>query len=563
MAMGRLPLSSWCVLAGLAAAHTLSAVAEPVAVPPTAPAATARQATAEPAEPPDHDESGDAAQARSLNLAAQAFFSGPIQRFEIAVDAAGMRSLREQPRVYVPATVKVGTNVYEKVAVHVKGAAGSGRSVDDNPALTLNFKKLVPGRRLSGLDKLHLNNSVQDPSLLNESVASFLYLRAGVPTARSTHAVVSLNGRDLGVYVLKEGYNHSFVRRNFPDPDGNLYDGGFVADVDQELKRDAGEEADAHAGLHALAAAARTEDPKARRDAVAALLDVDRFITMAAIQEFTADWDGYVDNHNNYRLYHNGKTGRFTFVPHGMDQLFGEVDRGIDPGTGGLVSAAVFGVGEWRAQYFERLGALVDGSLDAALKEHLAAVRARVETVLAARPSEDAAARREQMQHQAAQIFERLKSVRRQLAERPKTLQLAAGAAAPIAGWHVREGEGEAQFDASGPDSDELHILARRPGTVGSWRTKSTLPAGRYTFLARIRTARVAAFNSDTMRGGAGIRISGSKPAGRLTGDGGWQEAAFDFELNDPGEVEFVAELRANAGEAWFDAKGFQLRRRP
>src|SRR4051812_4445508 len=66
-------------------------------------------------------------------------------------------------RQSVNATVREGKNVYTNVALHLKGAAGSFRPITDNPAMTLNFDKNVKDQKFHGLEKLSLNNSVQDP----------------------------------------------------------------------------------------------------------------------------------------------------------------------------------------------------------------------------------------------------------------------------------------------------------------------------------------------------------------------------------------------------------------
>ena len=45
-----------------------------------------------------------------------------------------------------------------------------------------------------------------------------------------------------------------------------------------------------------------------------------------------------------------------------------------------------------------------------------------------------------------------------------------------------------------------------------------------------------------------------SRPATSLTGDSAWQSLAAEFQVTaDPEEVELVCELRASAGEVWFE----------
>src|SRR6185503_20219271 len=132
-------------------------------------------------------------------------------RIRIEIGASKMAVLRQYrwnwggnsyERSNVPVTVREGQMVYTNVALHLKGAAGSFRPVDQNPALTLNFDKVAPGQRFHGLQKIHLNNSVQDPSFLCEIICREMFLAAGVPTPRAAHATAELNGRALGLYVL-------------------------------------------------------------------------------------------------------------------------------------------------------------------------------------------------------------------------------------------------------------------------------------------------------------------------------------------------------------------------
>src|SRR5688572_23176098 len=286
--------------------------------------------------------------ASALVCGASDFFaSGRVPHIRIDIAKTNMDSLRRDARKYVPATFRDGDTVYTNVAVRLKGAAGSFRPVDDRPALTLNFDKYTPGQKFHGLEKMHLNNSVQDPSYMTELLCGELFVAAGVPAARTSHARLEFNGRDLGLYVLKEGFDKTFLKRHFKNPNGNLYDGGFLREITEPLEMDSGEGKD-HADLKALARAAQEPDASARMAALEKVLDVERFLAFMAMETITWDWDGYPMKHNNYRVYSEPAPGKIVFMPHGMDQMFWETNGAIFPNFEGLVARALMGTQEGR-----------------------------------------------------------------------------------------------------------------------------------------------------------------------------------------------------------------------
>lgn len=262
--------------------------------------------------------------------------------FQIQLGRTNLDALREHAREYTAATVTVNGQTFTNVALKLKGAAGSFRPVDDRPAMTLHFGKWVQGRRLFGLRRLHLNNSVQDGSYLNEYLGSELFRAAGVPTPRVAWATVRLNDRPLGLYVLKEAFETEFLRIFFGGAEGNLYDGGFVRDIDQELERDSGSGPDDHADLKKLLAASQVQNLSERWERLQAVLDVDKFTTYAALSVMLVDWDGYPLNRNNYRVYFRPSDGRAVFMPHGMDQLFQRSYLELDAGWSGLLAWSLF-----------------------------------------------------------------------------------------------------------------------------------------------------------------------------------------------------------------------------
>jgi spore coat protein CotH len=298
-----------------------------------------------------------AADAPKSDVSAAFFKSEPIPHFTITLDDDNLKELRAHDRNYARATVQDGPTTFTDVGLHLKGAAGSYRPFDDKPALTLKFDKFKTGQRFHGLDKLHLNNSVQDPAYMTELLCSELFLAARTPTARTTHAVVELQGRKRGLYVLKEGYDTTFLKRHFGDASGNLYDGGFLTDIENPLKA-SGVATPDYADLKAVAAACREPGLAKRIERLDKLVDLDRFITMMALEVMTWHWDGYGMKSNNYRIYHDPKTDKLVFIPHGMDQMFWESQGSISPPMGGLVARALFEAPEMRKRYYRRVGDL-------------------------------------------------------------------------------------------------------------------------------------------------------------------------------------------------------------
>ena len=267
---------------------------------------------------------------------------GALPLVQIKVDEKNLNQLRADGRKAVRAQLQLGDLVLTDIGIHLKGAAGSTRGWDDKPGLTLDTNKFVKGQKFFGLEKFHLNNGVQDGTYFQERLGNELAMSMGLPGCRCTHALVELNGRKVGLYVLKEGFDKRWLRRNFPDsPEGNLYDGGFCNDINADLKLDVGTD-NQRRDLKGLAGICQFGDANLRYEALGRLLDIDKFCTSTALQIFTTDWDGYNRNRNNYRVFFP-KGGKAVFITHGMDQLWQNPEEGLWPGWGGMVAQAVLG----------------------------------------------------------------------------------------------------------------------------------------------------------------------------------------------------------------------------
>jgi spore coat protein CotH len=351
--------------------------------------------------------------------ASDAFFAkGTVLRLSIELGEKELDSLRREPRKSVKATLKEGDGViYRDVAVHVKGAAGSTRSIDDKPGLTLSMRKFEGTKLFHGMGKWHLANSVQDPSYLSELLCGELFRAAGVPASSVAHALVTINGRPRGLYYIKEGYDRNFRRRHFTDPGGNLYDGGFLRDINQPLQRLGTERGvKGQAELKALAAACREKDYGERFKKLEKLLDMDRFISFLCLEVLTCDWDGYPMNRNNYRVYHEPKRDKITFIPSGMDQMFGDVNGPLFPNFQGMVARAVIRTPEGRERYLKRMAEILKKVYrPEALVKRLDELEKRVQPALASVDPRAGRGYANQVQRLRDAVRVRAESIERQL----------------------------------------------------------------------------------------------------------------------------------------------------
>ncbi len=497
----------------------------------------------------------------------QAFFqSGPVPSLKIEVGPDGVKHLKEQPKEYVRCKItEEGGTVYQDVGIKLKGSAGSFQEFDQRPAFTVNMDKFTPDQAFHGLDKLHLNNSVQDETLLHELICSDLFRKAGIPAPRISHARVWLNGKDMGLYVLKEGVDKTFLKRNFENPKGNLYDGGFCQEVDGDLQRDEGKGEDDHKDLAALADACKLENREERWPRIEACLNVDVFITFMAMELMTGHWDGYCLNRNNYRMYFDpGDGNRAHFLPHGMDQMFGDAGASILNAPVGLVASSVMQNPAWRAKYRERIKTLLPlfGPVEP-LAKLVAGAEVRLRPVLEAMGGETLKTHEDRVRDLLERLTARAENLRQQSeSPEPKPLEFNDKGVAKVEGWTERHEAGECGHEDIGTEGKQPHQLriecTGEEPAVGSWRTSVLLAPGKYAFKGRARTKDLKP-SADEKGKGAGLRISGASRTNQISGTSKWTELSFDFTVENEGMIELVVEVRATKGEVWFDADSLRL----
>ncbi len=242
------------------------------------------------------------------------------------------------PYTFFAATVTVDGITRDNVGVRKKGFVGS-LSVE-KPSLKIDFAEFVPGQTLAGVERLTLNNSNQDPSLLKSCLTYYMFAAAGLPAPRCNFAHVRLSGQDLGIYANVEPINADFVKAHFDDASGNLYEGtlsDFRDGFDATFEKETNTEDESHADIAALAAAL-TSDDAGLLSSLQPLVDLDEYATHLAMEVMTNHWDGYSNNNNNFYVYGDPGAG-FRFIVSGPD---GALQTNNPFEAGPLAPASIF-----------------------------------------------------------------------------------------------------------------------------------------------------------------------------------------------------------------------------
>ena len=270
---------------------------------------------------------------------------------------------------FFPATVSVDGETLTQVGIRKKGFLGSLSY--DKPSLKIRFDKLVEDQLLGGvLKRLTLNNVQQDSSRLNTCLSYKVFADAGMPSPRCNFARVSVNGQDMGLYVHVESIKRAFLERNFESADGNLYEGtisDFRTGWQGTFQKKNNEEENDWSDIEAVTTA--LEDPSpAGLEALAEVVDIDRFLTFWALEVMVGHWDGYSGNRNNYYIYRD-TNGRFVFIPWGPDSSFSYLDHPFDDEdypqsvmAKGGIAHRLYNDPTHRDRYLQRLEELIDSN---------------------------------------------------------------------------------------------------------------------------------------------------------------------------------------------------------
>jgi len=282
----------------------------------------------------------------------------------------GENCLDEPPNAafnWYSANITVDGERFENIGVRKKGLIGSLST--SKPGLKIKFDKFVDGQTLDGIERLTLNNSVSDPSLVRQCLGYQLFRDAGIAAPRCNFAHVTANGESAGVYVNVEPVKKTFLKWAYDgDDDGDLYEGTLSDFRDAwtaTFEPKTGDSSLDLGPIHDVRQALEIADDDDMLAALGEEIDLDNFYDFWVMELLIGHVDGYAGNTNNFFVYEPEDSGKLEFLPWGIDSTFMNFEAfGSDSSrmvfANSALSRRLWEMPQSRDIYYERLEALLE-----------------------------------------------------------------------------------------------------------------------------------------------------------------------------------------------------------
>jgi len=127
---------------------------------------------------------------------------------------------------YSVCTVVIDGEKYSDIGIRAKGntSLSSVKSLgSERYSFKLEFDQYESGKSYHGLDKLCLNNLIQDNTMMKDYIVYQMMQDFGVDSPLCSFTYITVNGEDWGLYLAVEGIEDSFLERNYGSEQGELY----------------------------------------------------------------------------------------------------------------------------------------------------------------------------------------------------------------------------------------------------------------------------------------------------------------------------------------------------
>ncbi|MCR5344966.1 MAG: CotH kinase family protein [Lachnospiraceae bacterium] len=262
---------------------------------------------------------------------------------------------------YANCTVVIDGEAYKNVAIRAKGNTSltNVQSYGNNRySFKIEFDHYDDTNTYYGLDKLSLNNIIQDNTYMKDYLVYTLMRENGVDAPYCSFVYITVNGEDWGLYLAVEAIEDSFLSRNYGSSTaGDLYKpdsqsmgggkgmGGNVASSESGWGASdvkliyTDDEYSSYSNIFENAKSDLTDSDKDRLIAslktlnegtdIESVVDIEEVIKYFVVHNFVCNFDSYTGSMiHNYYLYE--EDGVLSMIPWDYNLAFGGFVGGSD-----------------------------------------------------------------------------------------------------------------------------------------------------------------------------------------------------------------------------------------
>ena len=236
---------------------------------------------------------------------------------------------------------KVCTYLIRGAGIRMKGNTSRTAFYDSSSGIynLINFKIDFGDREFATLEKLEMKwNKNDDSTYVREYYANELYRAFGIPAQHMNLCSTDFAGVHEGVFYLYEPVDNKFIKKNFAKgaQGGNLYKLAWPADFTSTAGIGIEDEGTGKFYTYDLKTNKTEADNSClinlikmlnsgnlTKEALSQYIDMDSFLTYAAVSYFVGNPDDLRYNYNNTYIYFAGDTGKIYFIPYDTDRCFG------------------------------------------------------------------------------------------------------------------------------------------------------------------------------------------------------------------------------------------------
>lgn len=171
-------------------------------------------------------QSSDSSGGTTMGYEDKLFDTSSVHKINIVMDDWDNFISNATSEEYYTCTLEIDGETYKNVAIRGKGNTSLTKVAsygNDRYSFKVEFDRYDSSVTYHGLDKLCLNNIIQDNTYMKDYLCYRLMAEMGVASPLCSYVYVSVNGSDWGLYLAVEGIEESFLQRNYGSDYGELY----------------------------------------------------------------------------------------------------------------------------------------------------------------------------------------------------------------------------------------------------------------------------------------------------------------------------------------------------